>query len=215
MKYLIRLFTFWFKLIAITLLVGALIYIVFFMAMDMINIGIIAKDGMVARAEYVIKEQFDDAKKADSKAELNRFFTDACLKADEKMLDISYKNYTIKSFNHKMKTQWIWVWPWQTETSVRITERISYIDGDLLKEFKTEEQITEKTIINPPAWENCVIDLVCVKRDGRWKIDAIQFVELATDENKIVRLTMPPTPTPAVEATPTPTFNYVPETPEA
>lgn len=189
MKYFFRFFLYIAKITGMILLIALLVYIAFNTAMGISQMYVMVTDGMEARADYVIT--------GDKTVDLTKYFSEKFIQNDELLLDDTYENYNIKSFNHTLSIEWIWCWPWSDTASVTATERITYIDGDMKSEFKTEKQRREKKQIPPPEWENIKYEIKFVKVNGQWKIDSLRFLELAKKEDEITRLTLPPTATPS------------------
>ena len=76
MKYLRRIVWFFANRLLVLCLVLGLIVTVFYYAMNLSNIQIVLKDGMAARAKYIMGM-------SDSRKELEKYFQTICLENDE------------------------------------------------------------------------------------------------------------------------------------
>ena len=168
MKYLRR--GIWYvasRLLVICLVLG-LIITVFYYTMNLTNIQIILKDGMAARAKYIMGINED-------RNELSKFFT--TLERDTQITETDqglspYANYSIRGIDHRLDMGFFWLWPWDTQTrAVTITERIPRIDGRV-KGLKADEMVAQygADAIYPPSWQEATYKAYLKRENGQWKI---------------------------------------------
>ena len=165
-------------------LILALIITVFYYAMNVTNIQIILKDGMAARAKYVMGI-------STSLGELDNYFSSQYIRIAEGRLETKddlirltydgkspYNDYNIRGIDHRLETDFFWVWPWEDENvTVTIHERIPRIDGRV-KGPRADEVIAQKgsEALYPPEWSE-VTYRVTLKKDGtQWKIAKMERI---------------------------------------
>ena len=170
MKYLRR--SIWYlasRLLVICLIFG-LVITVFYYAMNLTNIQVIVKDGMAARAKYVMGINTD-------REVLNKFFTspenDGAITATEQGLS-PYVNYNIRGIDHRLDIEFFWLWPWNTTTRVTITEAIPRIDGRV-KGLKADEVVAQygASAVYPPEWQESRYQVYLKRENGQWKITTL------------------------------------------
>ncbi len=192
MKYLRRGIWYLASRLLLICIILALMIVVFYYAMNVTNIQIILKDGMAARAKYVMG--------IDSNlSELDKYFSSQYIRqtvepkqdksdqdpnkneqADPVKLaykgESPYADYTIRGIDHRLDVDFFWVWPWEDENIViTIPEKIPRIDGRV-KGTIASEVIREKgsEAVYPPAWEEAAYR-VTLKKDGtQWKISRME-----------------------------------------
>lgn len=187
MKYLRRGIWYLASRLLLICIILALMITVFYYAMNVTNIQIILKDGMAARAMYVmgINSNLD---------ELDKYFTAQYIRqATDSRSDRSddadpvrqtyrgespYGNYTIRGIDHRLDLDFFWIWPWEDENiSVTIHEKIPRIDGRV-KGSIANEVIRDQgaRALYPPEWEDMTYR-VTLKKDGtQWKISRMEPV---------------------------------------
>ena len=169
MKYLRR--GIWFvagRLLVICLVLG-LVITVFYYTMNLSNIRIVLKDGMAARAKYVMGITED-------RSELEKFFQSAYLDGDE-LITVTgegmspYANYNVRGIDHRLDVGFFWIWPWENTAKVDITERIPKIDGRV-KGLKADEMIASEGdgAVYPPEWKEASYRVQLTRENGQWKI---------------------------------------------
>ncbi len=172
MKYLRRgIWYFAGRLFLICLILG-IGMTVFYYAMNLTNIQIILKDGMAARAKYVMGIEEDVST-------LNRFFQPACLTSDDLLIaarsgNSAYADYNIRGIDHRLGMDFLWTWPWDTSARLTIDESIPRIDGRV-KGTRAEEMIARKGAgaVYPPEWSDARYAVVLVRENGQWKIRSL------------------------------------------
>ena len=162
MKYLRRLV--WFiaaKLLAVLLVLGIL-SVTFYFAMNAMNIYIIIKDGMAARAKVVMMDESPDI--------LNNYFFSSWISRDELLQSAlrdegPYQSSTITGIDHRLSLNWVWCWPWENTARATVSERIPAIDGKNAGEGGV------------PAWNNGKYSVILYRDSGNWKIRDITLLE--------------------------------------
>ena len=162
MKYLRRLV--WFiaaKLLAVLLVLGIL-SVTFYFAMNAMNIYIIIKDGMAARAKVVMMDEKPDT--------LNNYFFSSWISRDELLQSAlrdedPYQSSTITGIDHRISLNWVWCWPWENTARATVTERIPAIDGKSSEEGGV------------PDWNNGKYSIILYRDSGNWKIRDITLLE--------------------------------------
>ena len=192
MKYLRRGIWYLASRLLLICIILALMIVVFYYAMNLTNIQIILKDGMAARAKYVMG--------IDSNiGELDKYFSSQYIKqttepktdrneqeqskTEQDPVRLTYKgespyaNYTIRGIDHRLDMDFFWVWPWEDENVViTIHEKIPRIDGRV-KGSIADEVIRKNgsEAVYPPAWEEATYK-VTLKKDGtQWKISKMEL----------------------------------------
>ena len=168
MKYLRRGIWYLASRLLLICVVLALMITVFYYAMNVTNIQIILKDGMAARAMYVMGINSD-------LGELDKYFTAQYIRQttdtrqdrsdqDPSQTDpvkLTYKgespyiNYTIRGIDHRLDLDFFWVWPWDDENVViTIHEKIPRIDGRVKGSIADEViRANGSEAVYPPMWE--------------------------------------------------------------
>lgn len=162
MKYLRRLV--WFiaaKLLALLLILGIL-STTFYFAMNAMNIYIIIKDGMAARAKVIMMDESSDT--------LNNYFFSSWIARDELLQSAfndtdPYQSSTVTGFDHRITLKWVWCWPWENTARATVIERIPAIDG---------KNVSEGSV---PAWQNGQYAIILYRDGGNWKIRNITLLE--------------------------------------
>ena len=172
MKYLRRIVSFFaVRLLALCLVLG-LVITVFYYAMNLSNIQIVLKDGMAARAKYIMGIGTD-------KTELGKYFQQICLENDSSVLSAEagqspYADYNVRGIDHRMEMGFLWVWPWDNSARLTISERIPRIDGRV-KGTKADEVIAREgaDALYPPAWKDAEYRVLLTRENGQWKIKTL------------------------------------------
>jgi hypothetical protein len=177
MKTILRLLFFWIKVIAVVLIIVAIAGCSFFIAMDVVNLTILVKDGMALRANVVFAPEDYDAE------ELTKFFTAEYLATDTFLQDDTYRQYEIDDYDYDTKVERVWCWPWQNKVTMVISCRQYDLDGALREEYMTQEQIEAGEKIEPPKLENTRYRVHCERIDDKWTITDLEFVETFEEES--------------------------------
>ena len=162
MKYLRRLV--WFiasKLLAVLLILGIL-STTFYFAMNAMNIYIIIKDGMAARAKVIMMDESADT--------LDNYFFSSWIARDELLQSAfndtdPYQASTVTGFDHRISLSWVWCWPWENTARATVTERIPAIDGKSSSEGGV------------PDWPAGRYSIILSRDSGNWKIRTITLLE--------------------------------------
>jgi len=139
--------------------------VTFYFAMNAMNIYIIIKDGMAARAKVVMMDE--------PISSLDNYFFNSWTARDELVQSAvnntdRYQNSTVTGFDHRIAMNWVWCWPWESTAHATITERIPAIDGKSPEEGGV------------PDWENAQYAVILSKQNGNWKIRDITLLERLT-----------------------------------
>ena len=196
MIYIVRFVEFLLRKLLAVAIVALLLVFAFYFGMNASNLYILAKEGLNMRAEVVLTGQGQE--------ELSKFFTAAFLNSDARLQDRTYENFTVRTFNHRMGLSWISYLPWKSDASLFVVERITYIDGELPEEKKSDEQLALKKRILPPDWGSTKLALRFVKQDQMWKIDAIEIQEELAEPTAVPMVSSP-------QGTATPPVTQVPQ----
>lgn len=182
------------RLVILGIAVG-LIVLSFFICMDYMNINVLVRDGFYKRAATIIMEEDPSV--------LVKVFTKSFIDKDTLLKSQTYADYVIRGFNHKVDVDFKVIFPWDRVVQVTMTERISYIDGELPKELIPEGATDVDTA--PPEWKDGRYTLTLVRVEDNWKINGMELIE---------ELPKPkPTATPTPSNTATPTATIAPATP--
>ena len=148
----------------------------FFTAMIVANIWILTDEGLEARARAVIQ--------GTETAQLTNYFTEDFILQDPVLMvgtgaSSPYRDYSIRSVSHKTRMHTIWAWPWDNTATAEVTESIPAIDGTILaaqREAALAAGGEER--LKPPAWETSRYRVMLQRTGGRWKISALQRMEM-------------------------------------
>jgi hypothetical protein len=165
--YIGRFFRYFLGRLVILAVAAGLIVLSFFVCMDYMNINVLVRDGFNKRAATIMMDE--DA------SVLVKVFTKSFIDKDKLLTSQTYKNYVIRSFNHKVDVDFKIIFPWEKVVQVTMTERISYIDGELPKEQIPEDATNVDT--TPPPWQDGKYVLTLVRDGDNWKIAGMELVE--------------------------------------
>lgn len=153
-----------------------LIVVTFYFAMNFSNIQVILKDGMAARAKYVMGIEED----ADI---LSKYFQSNWLQNDSLVLSAqqgnsAYIDYKVIGIDHRLDLGFFWTWPWDTSVRVNISESIPKIDGRV-KGTRADAVIAAggENAVYPPSWQDAKYKVNLVKENGQWKIRNLTLQE--------------------------------------
>jgi hypothetical protein len=153
----------------ILLVVATLLVFSFLAAKDYMNINVLISDGLKERAGVVLK--------GEDSANLSRIFTEEYLKRDDKLRTDTYDDYVIRSFLQDIDIGFELIMPWEQKVTIRVSETVSNIDGELPKESQTEN-MTEVDI-RPPAWNGAVYLVTLERHETAWRITNMEWVSQA------------------------------------
>ena len=155
--------------------VSALLIIAFYLAMNTANIWVLISDGLDARAGVVLMGEGEE--------ELTKYFRQEFLSQDPvlqvALSDTSpYRDYDIRSYDHRVKMISVWSWPWETVARAEIIESIPAIDGTILSS-KREAALAEggEEQLSPPKWATARYRVTLVRSAGKWMISNLQLLE--------------------------------------
>jgi len=166
------------KNILVLSIVAVLVAVFFFLAMDVSNIYILINDGMEKRASVVLLKE--------DSGELEKFFTREFIDQDSLLKNNRYADYIVRSFDHKIKVEWMWTLPWSKTAKATVIEKVTRIDGELPKDMMDEKQKEENKKIPPPQWQNAKYNIILKKMDDThtWKINQIQLVSIIEEDEE-------------------------------
>ena len=153
----------------------AIFVMAFYTAMNTANIAVLIDEGLEARAAAVIQGTEEN--------KLNRYFTDDFLSRDPVLLTglsnaSPYRDYTVRSFSHKVQFLSIWAWPWESVARAEAVETVSSIDGTILSSKREAAlQAGGEDRLVPPAWETCKYRVTLIRNNGRWKISGLNTIQ--------------------------------------
>ena len=155
--------------------VCALLIIAFCLAMNTAHIWVLISDGLDARAGVVLMGEGEE--------ELTKYFRQEFLSQDPvlqvALSDTSpYRDYDIRSYDHRVKMISVWSWPWETVARAEIIESIPAIDGTILSS-KREAALAEggEERLSPPKWATARYRVTLVRSAGKWMISNLQLLE--------------------------------------
>lgn len=184
MKYLRRGIWYLASRLLLICLILAMMITVFYYAMNLTNIQIILKDGMAARAKYVMGMDT-------SLSDLDNYFSSQYVRVFEGRLETKddlirltyegkspYTDYNIRGIDHRLEVDFFWIWPWEDENvQIVIHEKIPRIDGRV-KGTRADEVIAQKgsEALYPPMWSEMTYR-VTLKKDGmQWKVAQMEVI---------------------------------------
>ena len=203
-----RFFAFWLKFLVAIVVVAALGVVAFLVAADYANIWAVASDGMEARAGVILTEEQAQVRTTE-REELEKFFTVNFLLHDPLLKETEYVKYHVTGFEHQVDVESCFVWPWEDEKVVFLTERVPVIEGQILSEYKTEEQKEKNVKVPPPEWRAGRYAVTVKRVGGHWYIDNMKLVKTVPNVEAKPSATVNPSdtalPTLEVPVSPTPT----------
>ena len=148
---------------------------VFYYSINASNLQIILKDGMAARAKFIMGIETDEEV-------LNRYFQSSWLASDEELAaarggNSPYADYNVRGIDHRLNMGFFWTWPWDSNVRLTIEEKIPRIDGRV-KGTKADEVIAKKgaEAVYPPSWPDAQYRVSLVKENGQWKIRSLTLL---------------------------------------
>lgn len=163
----IRLLKFILKYIYILLIVVTLCIVAAFFAYDNAYLNIVVRDGMNARCDCMLNDYGEET----VLYKLQPLFTTTYVYNvydDEAKV---FEDYTSNSnYRYSIKVGIAWVWPWSKSASITVEERVV----NLLLKYNGDDEIDEA---DQAGWQDGKYRVNCLKKNGVWKIDSIEFIE--------------------------------------
>jgi len=181
------------RLVLLGIAVG-LVILAFFVCMDYMNINVLVRDGFYKRAATIIMEEDPSV--------LVKVFTKSFIDKDTLLKSRTYADYVVRGFNHKVDVDFRIIFPWDNVVEVTMTEKISYIDGELPEESIPEGATGVDTA--PPEWQDGRYKLTLVRAESVWKIAGMELVEALPKPE--------PSPSPSPSRTASASTTIAPET---
>ena len=175
MRVLKRFLTFIASRMFFLTVISALLIISFYLAMNTANIWVLIDDGLTARASVVLTG--GDA------SELSKYFKQEFINQDPVLQvglsDTSpYRDYEIRSFDHRVRMVSVWSWPWENVARAEIVESMPGIDGTI-RASRREAALAEggEARLTPPKWATARYRVTLTRTAGRWMISNLQLIE--------------------------------------
>lgn len=144
----------------------AVIVLSFFVAMDYMNVRILAGDGLEARAGVIIA--------GDDPTTLSKVFSKGFLENDTMLYSDLYRQYLVSDFDYDLTIPLALILPWKNTVTLRITESIDAIEAKIYSSVENIAEVSE----TPPAWNNATYDLTLVRYEDNWRIVSMELIEL-------------------------------------
>lgn len=161
-----RFLWYFFSRLFLAAVVVGLVLLSFFAAMDYMNVQVLIKDGLNLRADVIIK--------GNDPTPLTRVFSKNFLENDMLLNTTAYRPYIISSYEYKAKTDFAVIFPWHKTVTLRVTEEVSKIRGELYVMMDRAAELSE----TPPEWDNAVYDITLMRFEDNWRIISLELVEL-------------------------------------
>ena len=158
--YLLRFLFYIIGKLLLLLLVATVLIFSFMAAKDYMNINVLISDGLKERASVVLE--------GEDSANLSQIFSEDYLAHDDRLGSDAYDDYVIRSYLQDIDVGLKLIWPWQQKVTIKVTETITQIDGELPEGSQTEDMTEEE--INPPEWEGAVYMVTMERHDTAWKV---------------------------------------------
>lgn len=142
---------------------AALVVLAFFMAMDYMNVSVLAKDGMQVRAEVIIK--------GSDPTTLSKVFSKGFLESDAMLKSNDYRQYQVTDFDYSAENDFTLLFPWQNSVTLRITEKVTNIAG------QPSPGAAETIPQTPPQWKNAVYDVALARYEDSWRIVSMKLIK--------------------------------------
>ncbi len=164
--YLLRFLFYIIGKLLLLLVVATLLVFSFMAAKDYMNINVLISDGLKERASVVLE--------GEDTASLSQIFSEAYLEKDDRLDDDTYNGYVIRSYLQDIDIGFKLIMPWQQKVSVRVSETITHIDGELPEDSQTED-MTEADIA-PPEWDGAVYMVTLERSETAWHITNMERI---------------------------------------
>jgi len=151
----------------VLLIVAVLLLLSFLAAKDYMNINVLISDGLTERANVILKDE--DA------INIYQIFDEEYIKTDAELFGDTYDPYIIRSFIQDIDINFKLIMPWRDRVTVKVSEEISHIDGEIPTDQRTDE-MTEQDIY-PPDWDNAFYDVTLERYETSWKIVDMEKIE--------------------------------------
>ena len=92
---------------------------------------------------------------------------------------LTYVDYTISGFDHKLEIESLWAWPWDDYATCTVVERVLSITGRPLSNRRSEVPAS------PPDWQGGRYEITLVKAAGRWKIAGMRQTSIIVEATPV------------------------------
>lgn len=148
-------------LLIITAIVG-LCLVVFIEGLQVSNLYILVTEGLEKRAEVILSNDESD--------ELRMFFTEQCLKNDDKLDRDIYKDFTVASYDYRIEIKELFVLPWGVRAHMTVDARLAAINASA----NVEEGMPAPQL---PKWEAGRYQVVFLREGSRWYINSMTLLQ--------------------------------------
>lgn len=158
----------WFVLRAVLIvsLVLGVGYAVFTEGMYVSNMYIVTTEGMLLRADVILKNG--------SQNELTQYFTDDFLTSDTLLNSGTYVDFAVESFDYRYEIKGFKVFPWSKTGSITYIERIPSINAS---------PVSDELVCPITPWVPRCYRINLIKVEGRWLINSLTVVEEYPEED--------------------------------
>lgn len=163
------------KRFGLYLLILFLLVFAFLLSMDYMTVNTLLKDSFLLRAKVVMQ--------GEDESELTNVFSKTFLQNDAKLTSTIYDNYNVLNFIYEMDVNFTLIFPWQNEVKIIVTERVPYIDGELLNADTSNTNDDSQL----PQWQDGIYLIALVRSDGNWKITKMETLKLLDKEETITQ----------------------------
>lgn len=152
---------FFLKIVAVSILVGALAICFVFTGMYVGNIYIVVTEGMALRAECILQDG--------SLNELSEYFTDEWLARDELLNSDRYADYTVTNYDHRLSIRGISALFGRREATMKVLERMASLSG------KPNSDAVAGAL---PEWTDVLYEVTfTMDEESRWYISELKVIE--------------------------------------
>jgi len=148
----------------VLLLIVVILVVSFLAAKDYMNINVLISDGFSERAKVILKDE--------DTTNLYRIFSEEYIQRDSALYDDTYDPYIIRNFIQDVDIRFRLVMPWQKKVTIKTTESINQIDGEIPTDQRGEDM--RESEIYPPDWDNGKYDVTLERYETTWKITDVE-----------------------------------------
>lgn len=142
------------------MLIIVILVVSFLAAKDYMNINVLVGDGFSERASVILKDG--------DIGNLAKIFSEEYIERDYALYNETYDPYIIRSFIQDIDIKFKIVMPWVKKVTIKTTETINDIDGEIPSDQITEDM--SEAEITPPKWNNGEYDVTLERFETTWKI---------------------------------------------